>query len=97
MQKAISKLPDGNYTFTDYMDDDGLNTKNIKISVDIKKKGKKILFDFSKTDGQVDGNFNLTFNATQSSVCYSLKALLDPELPNNSGIFDAIDIKIPTG
>ena len=63
----------------------------------ILRKRKKILFDFSKTDGQVDGNFNLTFNATQSSVCYSLKALLDPELPNNSGIFDAIDIKIPTG
>ena len=30
--------------FTDYMDDDGLNTKNNKISVDIKKKKK--IFDF---------------------------------------------------
>ena len=97
MQAAISKIPDGDYSFTDYMDDDGLNTKNIKISVTIKKKGKKILFDFSDTDKQVEGNFNLTFNATQSSVCYSLKALLDPDLPNNSGIFDAINIKIPKG
>ena len=97
MQAAISKIPDGDYSFTDYMDDDGLNTKNIKISVTIKKKGKKILFDFSNTDEQVEGNFNLTFNATQSSVCYSLKALLDPDLPNNSGIFDAIEIKIPKG
>ena len=97
MQAAISKIPDGDYSFTDYMDDDGLNTKNIKISVTIKKKGKKILFDFSDTDEQVDGNFNLTFNATQSSVCYSLKALLDSDLPNNSGIFDAIEIKIPKG
>ena len=97
MQAAISKIPNGDYSFTDYMDDDGLNTKNIKISVTIKKKGKKILFDFSDTDEQVEGNFNLTFNATQSSVCYSLKALLDPDLPNNSGIFDAIEIKIPKG
>ena len=97
MQAAISKIPDGDYSFTDYMDDDGLNTKNIKISLAIKKKGKKILFDFSDTDEQVEGNFNLTFNATQSSVCYSLKALLDPDLPNNSGIFDAIEIKIPKG
>ena len=97
MQAAISKIPDGDYSFTDYMDDDGLNAKNIKISVTIKKKGKKILFDFSDTDEQVEGNFNLTFNATQSSVCYSLKALLDPDLPNNSGIFDAIEIKIPKG
>ena len=29
MQAAISKIPDGDYSFTDYMDDDGLNTKNI--------------------------------------------------------------------
>ena len=54
MQAAISKIPDGDYSFTDYMDDDGLNTKNIKISVTIKKKGKKILFDFSEE--QLYGN-----------------------------------------
>ena len=97
MQNSIRELPDGEYSFSDVMDDDGLDKKDIKISVIIKKKGKSILFDFSDTDMQVPGNFNLSFNATQSAVSYSLKALLDPEMPNNSGIFDAIDISIPKG
>ena len=97
MQNSIRELPDGEYSFSDVMDDDGLDKKDIKISVIIKKKGKSILFDFSDTDMQVPGNFNLSFNATQSAVSYSLKALLDPEMPNNSGIFDAIDISIPEG
>ncbi len=97
MEAAIEALPDGEYHFQDMMDDDGIDTKDILIAVDITKKGKNILFDFSGSAAQVPGNFNLTFNATQSAVCYSLKALLDPEMPNNSGIFQAIDITVPKG
>ena len=97
METAIEALPDGSYRFEDMMDDDGIDTLDILIAVDITKKGKNILFDFSRSASQVAGNFNLTFNATQSAVCYSLKALLDPEMPNNSGIFQAIDITVPEG
>ncbi|MEG9862210.1 MAG: hydantoinase B/oxoprolinase family protein [Parvularculales bacterium] len=97
MESAIKALPDGIYDFEDMMDDDGIGTLDIRIAVTITKKGKKILFDFSGSSPQVPGNFNLTFNATQSAVCYSLKALLDPEMPNNSGIFQAIDITVPSG
>ncbi|AYD03638.1 hydantoinase B/oxoprolinase family protein [Neorhizobium sp. NCHU2750] len=97
MRAAITKLPDGEYAFSDVMDDDGAGTEDIKINLVIRKSGEKILFDFEGTDRQVPGNFNLTLNATQSAVCYSLKALLDPEVPNNQGIFDAIEIKAPLG
>ncbi|WP_027555768.1 hydantoinase B/oxoprolinase family protein [Bradyrhizobium sp. Cp5.3] len=97
MRKAIASLPDGVYAFTDYMDDDGAGTDNIKIAVKIEKTGDRILFDFEGSDPQVPGNFNMVFNATQSAVCYALKALLDPNVPNNQGIFDAIEIKAPLG
>ncbi|OAF06281.1 hydantoinase B/oxoprolinase family protein [Bradyrhizobium neotropicale] len=95
MRKAIASLPDGVYAFTDYMDDDGAGTDDIKIAVKIEKTGDRILFDFEGSDPQVPGNFNMVFNATQSAVCYALKALLDPNVPNNQGIFDAIEIKAP--
>lgn len=55
------------------------------------------MFDFEGTDQQVAGNFNMTFNVTQSAVCFSLKALLDPDVPNNQGIFDAVEIRAPLG
>lgn len=97
MRAAIVTLPDGTYSFCDVMDDDGAGTEDILIALTITKKGEDILFDFGGSDDQVLGNFNLTFNATQSAVCYALKALLDPEVPNNQGIFDAIRIEAPLG
>ena len=97
MRAAISTLPDGTYSFSDMMDDDGAGTEDIRIELTITKSGDAIIFDFDGTDAQVAGNVNLTLNATQSAVCYSLKALLDPDVPNNQGIFDAIEIRAPLG
>lgn len=97
MREAISKLPDGEYAFSDVMDDDGAGTEDIRINLVVRKAGESIVFDFEGTDDQVRGNFNLTLNATQSAVCFSLKALLDPEVPNNQGIFDAIELRAPLG
>lgn len=97
MRRAIAALPDGTYSFTDFMDDDGLGTEDIKIALRVEKQDDRIRFDFTGTDPQVKGNFNLTYNATQSAICYTLKALLDAEVPTNQGIFDAIDIVAPAG
>ncbi len=97
MRKAIASLPDGTYRFEDMMDDDGAGTRDIRIVLAITKSGEEITFDFTGTDPQVKGNFNLTWNATQSAICYSLKALLDAEIPTNQGIFDAIHIVAPAG
>ena len=97
MRAAIKRIADGRYVFSDVMDDDGMGTHDIRISLEIVKSGEHIAFDFTGTDSQMAGNFNLTCNATQSAVCFALKALLDPEVPNNHGIFEAIDIIAPEG
>lgn len=97
MTAAIETLPDGTYAFADVMDDDGLGTEDIRIALEVRKAGGRIVFDFAGTDPQVPGNVNLTLNATQSAVFYSLKALLDPDVPNNEGIFEAIEIEAPEG
>ena len=97
MRTAISKLPDGVYEFEDVMDDDGIDQEDIRIVLSVKKTGEQIIFDFTGTDDQVPGNFNLTLNATQSSVCYALKALLDPDIPNNQGTVDAFEIVVAPG
>ena len=97
MKRAIGNIPDGSYAFSDVMDGDGVATEDIRIMLEIQKSGQEITFDFTGTDPQTPGNFNLTLNATQSAVFYALKALLDPEVPNNHGIFDAITIHAPVG
>ena len=97
LRSGIEQIPDGIYEFTDVLDNDGMGTEDIPISVSINVRGEEISFDFEGTGPQMKGNFNLTFNATQSAVYYVLKAMLDPDLPNNHGLIRAVDISAPPG
>jgi N-methylhydantoinase B len=97
MRQAIDGIPDGAYAFEDVMDDDGVSARDIPIRVQINVKGSRIRFDFTGSAPQVAGNINVTLNATQASVCYALKALLDPEVPNNQGMLDLPEIVAEPG
>ncbi len=97
MRAAVATIPDGTYTFEDVMDDDGLGTTDIPIRLRIDVAGEHIRFDFSDSAPQVRGNINVTMNATQAAVCYTLKALLDPEVPNNQGMLDLPEILVSEG
>jgi N-methylhydantoinase B len=97
MLRAIAALPDGEWTCSDMMDDDGAGQRDIAIALRITKKAQSAVFDFSGSSRQVPGNINLTLNAVRSSVCYALKALLDPDMPNNEGVVQAFEIVAPEG
>ena len=97
MADGVESIRDGTYTFGDVMDGDGLGTFDVAIIIAVHVNGREITFDFSGTADQVKGNINVTLNATQAAVCYSLKALLDPEIPNNQGVLDAVQIVAPAG
>lgn len=97
MRRAVADLKDGVYRFEDVMDDDGMGTENIPIKVEITIDGEEAHFDFTGTAQQVTGNINVTRNATQASVCYALKALLDPDVPNNQGVLDLPKLTIEKG
>ena len=97
MREGVAQIPDGTYHFEDVMDDDGLGTVDIPIKVKIDVAGDRIHFDFTGTSPQVAGNINVTLNATQASVAYCLKALLDPEIPNNEGVLEVCEIECPKG
>lgn len=95
LRDAIGELPDGEYSFTDVMDDDGLEARDIPISVKITVSGRRMHVDFTGSAAQVPGNINCTASATRSAICYAIKALLDPDVPNNQGAFDAIEWTAP--
>ena len=101
LREALTRIAPGEYTFEDVMDDDGAGTTNIpiKLRVTVPPHGsnRKVLFDFTGSGPQVKGNINSTITATQAGVLYSLKALLDPDVPNNQGLIDIVDINAPRG
>ena len=99
MRDAIARIPAGTYRFEDVMDDDGIATRNIPIKVKVEVGAKelqgRIRFDFEGSAPQVKGNINCTINATQAAVLYTLKCLLDPDVPNNHGLIQVVEIKAP--
>ena len=97
IRSAVARIPDGTYRFEDVMDDDGLGTLDIPIRLAVTVAGDRIRFDFTGTSAQVEGNINVTTNATIASVCYALKGLLDPEIPNNQGVIDVAELIVPEG
>ena len=97
LRDAIAEVPDGGYTFEDVMDGDGAGTVDIPIRLEVTIAGDRAHFDFTGTSPQVEGNVNVTMNATQAAVCYALKAMLDPEVPNNQGVLAVADIDAAPG
>jgi N-methylhydantoinase B len=100
MRAGLEGIPAGRYTFEDVMDDDGLGTVQIGIRLAIEVGATapgSIRFDFAGSSPQVRGNINMTANATQAAVLYTLKCLLDPDVPNNQGLMDVVEIAAPKG
>ncbi|OGA72001.1 MAG: hypothetical protein A3G81_31995 [Betaproteobacteria bacterium RIFCSPLOWO2_12_FULL_65_14] len=94
---AIRSVPDGRYSFEDFMDDDGRGSTNIPVRVAIEVRGDRIRFDFAGSSPQVAGGINMTYTALQATAFYSLKAILDPTIPPNGGFFRALEIEAPEG
>ncbi len=92
LRSGFDAIPAGVYSFEDVMDDDGLEARDLAIKCRIEIAKGRIVLDFTGTAKQVPGNINCTLNATQAAVSYTLKALLDPDVPNNQGVLSAYEI-----
>jgi len=97
IREAVRQIPDGTYTFEDYMDDDGRGMVKIPIRVTITVQGDDIHLDFAGSGPQARGGINLVWPALQASVYYAVKAILDPTIPPNGGYFNAVRITAPPG
>jgi N-methylhydantoinase B len=93
----IAALPDGEYTFTDYIDDDGIDPDPIPIKVKLTIRGEDMLVDFAGSAPQVQGAINSTLPFTKSAVYLSIRSIIDRTIPNNGGFMRPIKIVAPEG
>jgi len=91
----ITAFPDGTYTFTDVIDDDGIDPDPIPIKVTIAIEGDHLHVDFNGTAPQVKGAINSALSFTRSAVYACLRCLMGAGIPTNSGFFRALDISVP--
>ncbi|MFN8525039.1 MAG: hydantoinase B/oxoprolinase family protein [Chloroflexota bacterium] len=93
----ISRWPDGDYTFTDYIDDDGLDPDPIPIQATVTVRGDSLHVDYSGTAPQVRGAINATGSFARSAVYACVRGLMDAGIPNNGGYFRPITVHVPEG
>ncbi len=97
-REILSKLPQKEVKFEDYLDSDGISNKPVKISCKLKiKKGGEIVFDFSGSDPQQRGNCNAPISITTSAVYYVIRLITGREVATNDGCFRSVKIIAPEG
>ena len=105
MRAALTHLPDGEGTFEDFCDGDGIADDELGrdapfwIRLSVTKTGDRLVVDFSGTDAQVKGPMNAPLSVTASGIYCGLKTAIDPNslIPPNSGCWRSIEIRARKG
>ena len=105
MRAALRLLPDGEASFTDVFDGDGVLAPGAEadepfaVSLTVRKRGDTITADFTGSDGQVPGPMNAPLTVTASGVYCALKMIADPKslIPPNSGCWRPVTVTAPPG
>ncbi len=95
---CLLELPDGEATFTDWIDDDQIDVGvPIKLVCTIRKRGDTMEVDWTGSAPQVKGAINNTLSYTQAMSYTAVKSVLSINMPNNDGVFRAIKVIAPAG
>ena len=96
---AIGRIPDGDYGFTDRLDDDGLSADAdpVKIQVTVRVRGSDLAFDFTGTDPQVKAAINSVRSSTLAVVYFAVRVLTGDEAPSNDGCYRPVSVTLPSG
>lgn len=95
---AIKELPDGEWSFEDFIDDDGIDRgQPIRLHCTVTKHDDTIKVDWAGTSGQVKGAINCTLSFTKAVSYAAIRSVLPGEIPTNDGMFRVIEVTAPEG
>ncbi len=95
--EALGGIPDGEYQFTDVMDDDGLGNVDLPIRVNVRVARGLVEVDFSGTSQQTSGNINCPLSVAAAGVYYVFRCLMPSQTPACAGSFRPIRVHAPEG
>jgi N-methylhydantoinase B len=95
---CLAELPDGEASFTDWIDDDQIDAgKPIRLFCTVRKRGDRMQIDWTGTSPQVKGAINNTWSFSAAASFTAVKSVLSINMPNNDGVFRAIEVIAPPG
>ena len=96
-RSVIKNIPNGEYRFSDVMDDDGLGNFDLTISTNISVQDEIVHVDFEGTTGQTQGNINCPLSVAAAAVYYVFRCLMPKQTPACAGSFRPITLSAPDG
>jgi N-methylhydantoinase B len=84
-RRALLALPQGTWTATDVLDDDGIDNEPVPMQVTVTIADGEFVVDFAGSSGATAGPVNMPFGATLAMCKVALKALTTPEEPSTGG------------
>ena len=94
MREEIRSLPDGSYSFEDFLDNDGIVDEPLTIAVDMTIDGDRMVLDFSRSSPACAGPLNIA-RSTAIACCYVGLKHIFPDVPANAGCLAPIEFCIP--
>ncbi|PCH61756.1 MAG: 5-oxoprolinase [SAR86 cluster bacterium] len=89
---TLSKIPQGEYHFKDYLDDDGCGNEDIVLDLCLRVDAEEIVLDFSNSADQVTGNLNCPASVAAAAAYYALRCLMPSQTPVCAGSFRRIKL-----
>jgi N-methylhydantoinase B len=94
MRAALGMLPEGDYSFVDFME---MDEEDVVIRVNVIISDGRLVADFTGSDDQVASNFNAVEAVTRSCLYYAVRVATDPTIPANGGCYRPLDLVAPKG
>lgn len=93
---SLSCIPNGVYRFSSRFDTN-LIDHVLDLNVAVEVKDGSIHFDLSNNPPQVPAPINMVLTATLATLYYTVKTLVDPDVPPNAGFHRAISVHADPG
>jgi len=93
-REILRGAPEGSHRAEDFLE---VNDSLLRIAVQVTVRGDTMTVNFTGTSKQVESPVNAVYGVTVASTSFSVKSVLDPEMPMNQGFLRAIRIEAPLG
>ena len=97
VRSEIASWPDGTATFTDYLDSDGIERRDVPIVATVTIAGDEVTADLTESAPMVRGSLNSTRSFVQACVYQAVRAALTVDVPNTSGAFRPVHVLTKPG
>ena len=94
---TIAELQVGDYSFTDYLDDDGCGQLSIRLALTLRIGPDHLELDFRDSSKQVAGNLNCPESVVAAAAFYCVRCLLPGDPPACEGLFRRIHLRTKAG